>query len=186
IKLTPNGTIKLVDFGLVKILSPDQSRTITIVQGRGTAFYTPLEQYGEDTGHTDARSDLYSFGATLYHLLTNHAPVEAKQRFLTPRALARLRDINPSLSERTERAVLWAMAMPPDYRPKNISILKDPLLGDGPLPKRALSASLADAPASRLTSAFFDDSQFAMGNVVLAIIAAILLIIAVIVTLANT
>src|SRR5260221_7194577 len=61
IKLMPTGTIKLVDFGLVKIMSPDQTRTITIVQGRGTAFYTPLEQYGEDSGHTDIRTDLYSF-----------------------------------------------------------------------------------------------------------------------------
>ena len=45
IKLTPDGRIKLVDFGLVKLLAQDDARTITVVQGRGTALYTPLEQY---------------------------------------------------------------------------------------------------------------------------------------------
>jgi len=53
-------------------------------QGRGTAAYTPLEQYGGDVGHTDARSDIYSFDATLYHLLTNQAPADAKQLFCSP------------------------------------------------------------------------------------------------------
>lgn len=75
LKLTPSGLLKLVDFGLVKILASEEV-TITILQGRGTALYTPLEQYGGDTGHTDARSDIYAFGATLYHLLTNHPPPE--------------------------------------------------------------------------------------------------------------
>lgn len=57
IKLTPNGIIKLVDFGLVKILISGE-KTITVVQGHGSAYYTPLEQYGGDTGHTDPRSDV--------------------------------------------------------------------------------------------------------------------------------
>ena len=77
IKLTPSGVIKLVDFGLVKILAREDV-TITVVQGRGTALYTPLEQYGGDSGHTDVRSDIYAFGASLYHLLTNTAPIEAR------------------------------------------------------------------------------------------------------------
>ena len=49
IKVTPAGNVKLVDFGLVKLLAPDDQRTITVVQGRGTVQYTPLEQYGGDT-----------------------------------------------------------------------------------------------------------------------------------------
>src|SRR5512139_1523547 len=94
LKLTPSGLIKLVDFGLVKILASEEM-TVTILQGRGTALYTPLEQYVGDSGHTDRRSDVYAFGATLYHLLTNQPPIEARERFLHPENLVPPRQINP-------------------------------------------------------------------------------------------
>ena len=141
LKLTPNGVVKLVDFGLVKILAPDDS-TITIVQGRGTALYTPLEQYGGDTGHTDTRSDIYAFGATLYHLLTNIPPAEARERFLNPNRIVQIREINPEISPRTERAIEWAMSLHPDQRPTDMTMFREALLGNwnpdsrprGPLP----------------------------------------------------
>ena len=98
IKITPRGDVKLVDFGLVKVLHADESRTVTVVQGQGTIAYTPLEQYGTDTGYTDARSDIYSFGATLYHLLAGEPPVDAKERFLRPGCLAPLSQMNPDVS----------------------------------------------------------------------------------------
>jgi serine/threonine-protein kinase len=129
LKLTPSGLLKLVDFGLVKIIASDEL-TVTILQGRGTAIYTPLEQYGGDTGHTDVRSDIYSFGATLYHLLTNQAPVEARERFLDPDLLIPLRQINQDISLRTERAVLWAMNLHPEDRPQDIETFRQTLLGD--------------------------------------------------------
>uniref|UniRef100_A0A7C4KHQ4 non-specific serine/threonine protein kinase n=1 Tax=Anaerolinea thermolimosa TaxID=229919 RepID=A0A7C4KHQ4_9CHLR len=129
LKLTPSGLIKLVDFGLVKLAAPGEV-TITILQGQGTALYTPLEQYGGDSGHTDVRSDIYAFGATLYHLLTNQPPVDARERFLDPASLVPPRQINPSLSPRIERAILWAMALHPDERPANISQFRSALLGD--------------------------------------------------------
>jgi len=134
IKLTPSGTIKLVDFGLVKLMVPDDATTITIVQGRGTVQYTPLEQYGGDTGHTDARSDIYSLSATLYHLLTNQPPLDAKQRFLRPQSLVPLRKLNPRLSLRTERAMLHALRMHPEQRPASVAQFRAELLGSAPLP----------------------------------------------------
>jgi serine/threonine-protein kinase len=124
IKLTPRGMVKLVDFGLVKLLQPDESRTVTVVQGRGTVAYTPLEQYGGDTGHTDVRSDLYALGATFYHLLTNQPPADAKQRFLKPGSLTPPRDINPRVSPQTERAILAAMAQHPDDRPASVEAFR--------------------------------------------------------------
>jgi len=127
LKLTPNGLLKLVDFGLVKLLLSDEERTVTIVQGVGTAHYTPLEQYGSDSGHTDARTDIYSFGATLYHLLTNEPPAEANQRFLRPAALRLPRSLNPAVSSNTERAISWAMALHPDERPPDIASFREAL-----------------------------------------------------------
>ena len=128
LKLMPNGLIKLVDFGLVKILAPEEV-TITIIQGQGTALYTPLEQYGGSDVHTDIRSDIYAFGATLYHLLTNESPADARKRFLQPESLVPLRQINPAISIRTERAVLWAMSLHPDERPHTVDDFRQALLG---------------------------------------------------------
>ena len=129
LKVMPSGLLKLVDFGLVKVLTADEN-TVTVIQGRGTALYTPLEQYGGDVGHTDARSDVYAFGATLYHLLTNHPPVEARERFLTPGGLQPLTAFNPNISPRTERAVLWAMNLHPDDRPPSVEAFRAALMGD--------------------------------------------------------
>jgi serine/threonine-protein kinase len=151
LKLTPNGLLKLVDFGLVKILASDEM-TITVIQGRGTALYTPLEQYGGDTGHTDARTDIYAFGATLYHLLTNTRPVEARELFLHPENLTPPRQQNPDISLRTERAILWAMSLHPEDRPQDVEAFRQALLGDwNPItrPRAALPGpSLVDLVAS--------------------------------------
>ncbi len=141
IKLTPRGTIKLVDFGLVKVLHDDDSRTVTVVQGRGTVAYTPLEQYGGDTGYTDARSDIYSLGATLYQLLAGIAPADAKERFLRPGVLVSLRQINPAISPRVERVVFQALAMHPNERPPSIRALREMLFGSLPLPHQNSSFS---------------------------------------------
>jgi len=135
IKLTPGGLIKLVDFGLVKLLAPDDDRTITVLQGRGTVAYTPLEQYGGDTGHTDVRSDIYSVGATLYHLLARRPPLDAKRRFLHPSAFRSPKELNPRISPRVERALLAAIAMHPDDRPRNAARFREMLIGSSPLPE---------------------------------------------------
>jgi serine/threonine protein kinase len=140
LKVTPSGLIKLVDFGLVKILASEEM-TITILQGRGTALYTPLEQYGGDSGHTDRRSDIYAFGATLYHLLTNQPPIEARERFLHPEELATPRQVNQDISIRTERAILWAMNLHPDERPQDIETFRQALVGNWTPPIRPTNKS---------------------------------------------
>jgi serine/threonine-protein kinase len=133
IKITPSGLVKLVDFGLVKIMAPDEV-TITVIQGQGTALYTPLEQYGGDDTHTDPRADIFAFGATLYHLLTNEPPAEVRKRFLNNRSLIPPREVNPSLSIHVEKAILWAMSLHPDNRPLNVSAFRDALLGKQEVP----------------------------------------------------
>jgi eukaryotic-like serine/threonine-protein kinase len=133
IKIMPSGLVKLVDFGLVKIMAPDEV-TITVIHGQGTALYTPLEQYGGDDTHTDPRADIFSFGATLYHLLTNEPPTEVRKRFLNSRSLVPPRQINPSLSPNIERAILWAMSLHPDNRPVTVIAFRDALLGRRDIP----------------------------------------------------
>jgi serine/threonine-protein kinase len=135
LKLTPSGLLKLVDFGLVKVLAPGEM-TITIIQGQGTALYTPLEQYGGDGSHTDVRSDIYSFGATLYHLLTNTPPADARERFINPESLLPPSKINPAISTQMERAILWAMNLHPDQRPASMTQLRDFFTGSTPFIQR--------------------------------------------------
>jgi serine/threonine-protein kinase len=173
LKLTPSGLLKLVDFGLVKILASEEM-TITILQGRGTALYTPLEQYGGDTGHTDTRSDIYAFGATLYHMLSNQAPIEARERFLHPDSLVAPRQLNPDISPRTERAILWAMSLHPDDRPQDVETFRQTLLGNWNPPVRPMG--LLPAPT------FMDLFSFPTERA-LAFISAGLVVLSLIVTL---
>lgn len=181
IKLTPDGLIKLVDFGLVQVMSTDDQRTITVVQGRGTALYTPLEQYGGDLGDTDVRTDIYALGATLYHLVTCTPPVEARQRFLNPNALRDPRDINAQIRDRIARAILWAMSMHPDDRPASVAQFAEALFGSGELPPQSFGAGLRRADLSLIGRGAAED-ELSQGNVALGILAGVLLLLALIVT----
>ncbi len=135
IKLTPNDTIKLVDFGLVKLMQPDDNRTVTVLQGRATIQYAPLEQIGGDVGHTDARSDIYSLGATLYHLLTNEALPDAKSRYLQANSSlpSTIRTINSDVSAQTDQAIIHAVELHPEDRPTDIQQFRRELLAGAPI-----------------------------------------------------
>jgi serine/threonine-protein kinase len=158
LKITPNSVLKLVDFGLVKALVPDEM-TITVIQGRGTALYTPLEQYGGDGLHTDVRSDIYAFGCTLYHLLTNTPPTDARQRFLRPESLTPPRKINPAITARTENAILWAMELHPDDRPPSVEDFRSYVMGTRELTFRGTAQPY---PATRLQQLMNSDPERVM------------------------
>ncbi len=149
IKLTPAGRIKLVDFGLVKPLDPDDPKTLTGLRGVGSLPYTPLEQYAGELGHTDVRSDLYSLGATLYHLLTGRPPASAQERFLDPEALVPPRRANPAIAPAVEEAILAALALHPNDRPPSVAAWAQMLQGES-LPA---SASASPAPTVGWTEA---------------------------------
>jgi serine/threonine-protein kinase len=134
IKITEAGIIKLVDFGLVKWMAPDDNSTITVIQGLGTLAYTPLEQYGGDAGHTDPRSDIYALGATLYHLITGQLPASAKERFLRPERFLPPDRLIPDLPPHVSKAIMAATAMHPEDRPSSASEFLD-MLHDRMKPK---------------------------------------------------
>jgi serine/threonine-protein kinase len=76
--------------------------------------------------------------------------------FLNPDALAPPRQLNTNISQRTERAILWAMNLHPDERPSNVEAFRQALLGDwdpsarprAPLPTPSL-ADLVSSPVER-------------------------------------
>ena len=150
VKLTPEGRIKLVDFGLVKPLDPQDPKTLTGLRGIGSLPYTPIEQYAGELGHTDTRSDLYALGATIYHLLTGRPPASAQDRFLEPEALVKPRQINPAISPAVERAMLSTLALHPKERPDSVAAWSKMLLGDAPtIPVRVRQEGLGWRQAIR-------------------------------------
>ena len=112
IRVTPEGHVFLVDFGLVKTFDPASPKTATAVRGLGTPQYAPPEQYDAEMGHTEPRSDLYSLGATMYHLITGKPPATVTQRVSNPGAFHSLREIKPGISPEVERVILRAMEVP--------------------------------------------------------------------------
>jgi serine/threonine protein kinase len=114
--IRPDGQAVLVDFGLVKLWDPRDPRTRTAIRAMGTPEYAPPEQYDAAAGHTDARSDIYSLGATLYHALTGQAPPTATMRIVDPRALVPVRALSPRVSPHVAAAVTQALELRPAAR----------------------------------------------------------------------
>lgn len=108
--------VKLVDFGLVKLFDADSPETKAELRGIGTPAYAPIEQFAGSQEHTDARSDVYALGATMYHLLTNLPPVEVHKRLLKPESLSSPRSLNPALSQHTEDVIMRAIQIYPKDR----------------------------------------------------------------------
>ena len=173
IKLTPDHRIKLVDFGLVKVQAAEDARTITVVQGKGTIMFTPLEQYGGEGGHTDARTDIYALGATLYALLTDFPPPHAKARFLNPSVLKSPREVNPKLSRQVSNAVVWAIEMHPDDRPGSAREFQEALQGKLKPPSKA-NGEFAVEGVTDVLSANWPAMVVAFGLLIVAVILTVL------------
>lgn len=124
IKLTSDGQVFLVDFGLAKTINIDQS---TAPGARAmTPGYSPPEQYG--TTHTDIRSDIYSLAATLYAALTGVKPEDGLARAIDNTKLMPIRMRNPKVSWRTAATIERALATNPDYRYQTVNEFKESLI----------------------------------------------------------
>jgi eukaryotic-like serine/threonine-protein kinase len=120
LKLTSRGQIILLDFGLAKGQAGEISRVTTAASIFGyTPNYAPLEQI-QGLG-TDSRSDLYSLGATLYHLLTNVKPPDALTRAAAivngqPDPLLRASEVNSAVASELDHVLGKAMAQNREQR----------------------------------------------------------------------
>ena len=122
IRLTPEGRAVLVDFGVVKLLTGQATATVARA---GSPGFAPIEQYA---GGTDARSDIYALGATLYFAATAHTPLEAPLR-ACGQTLTPPRRINPALSTRMETAITRAMALEAARRFQSVAEMQRALQG---------------------------------------------------------
>jgi eukaryotic-like serine/threonine-protein kinase len=125
VKITPDGHIFLVDFGLAKVLHGSQATT-TGARAM-TPGYSPPEQYG--TARTDPRTDIYSLGATLYASLTGIIPEDGLARAMDNTQLTPLRKRNSKISRRLAAAIEKAMGIDPADRFQNAEEFKRSLLG---------------------------------------------------------
>ena len=125
IKITPDGHIFLVDFGLAKVLHGSQATT-TGARAM-TPGYSPPEQYG--TARTDSRTDIYSLGATLYAALSGIIPEDGLARAMDNTQLTPLRKRNSKVSRRLAVAIEKAMGIDPAERFQNAEDFKRALLG---------------------------------------------------------
>lgn len=122
IKITPDGHIFLVDFGLAKIADAHQV-TLTGAQAL-TPGFAPPEQYGQGT---DSRSDLYALGATLYAALTQTVPEDGLSRLTENALLTPLRQLNPDISPALAAVITRAMSVAPADRYASATEMKDAL-----------------------------------------------------------
>ena len=95
IMLKPDGNITLIDFGTAREYKEKNLADTTCL---GTVGYAAPEQFG-GMGQTDARTDIYCLGATLYHLVTGMNPCEP------PYEIKPIRQVNPMLSSGLERII---------------------------------------------------------------------------------
>ena len=106
IMLKPDGNVTLIDFGTAREFKEKNLADTTCL---GTVGYAAPEQFG-GMGQTDARTDIYCLGATLYHLVTGCNPSEP------PYEMKPIREINPGLSSGLERIILKCTQRNPEDR----------------------------------------------------------------------
>lgn len=140
--------VVLVDLGLEGAIAPE-------IAGSGVPSYAAPEQFSPQSPWT-AATDIYALAATLYFLVTGHAPIAANLR--NQMALASPRQLQPHLNPAIEAAILSGLELNPGSRPQTISawlaLLPDPLaLPSVPLAGNNHSSSNpAPAPAPPVSS----------------------------------
>lgn len=115
-----SGRVMLIDFGIARWVTK-QEKGVTAV---GTMGYAPPELF---SGQVEPRSDVYSLGATLFHLVTGADPQENPLLIFDFTKNPRPRQINPAMSSEMERILMRAVEYKPENRFRSAAELRDTL-----------------------------------------------------------
>ncbi len=126
--LTPKGGVKILDFGVAKILDTEQRLTLT-GQALGTPHYMSPEQA---RGHAGVASDIYALGAIAFEMLTGSPPYDGDTALevLTSHTFADIpsaREINSAIPESLDRLLETMLCKSPDERPANMGVVLERL-----------------------------------------------------------
>ncbi len=124
VMVTPEGTVKLIDFGIARIFKPGKTTDTAYF---GTTGYAPKEQYGK--GQTDARSDVYALGATMHHLLTGVDPAN------NPFYFGDVQQLNQQVPAHLAAAIMKALADDPSDRWQSAAEMRAALTNEPARPK---------------------------------------------------
>ena len=142
--LQPNGQIKLIDLGTARAYKMNSTEDTICL---GTKGYAAPEQYGK-LGQTDPRTDIYTIGATLFHLVTGKHPQDCPAEF------PMIRNINPALSEGLENIIAKCAQTNPGMRYQNCVELREDLLKEASAGSGASKAAMVGFFASLFCGIF--------------------------------
>lgn len=148
LKMTPDGQVILLDFGLAKGNPTDANHKTAAQSIFGySRNYASLEQI-QGTG-TDPRSDIYSLAATLYHLVTGKPPADALTRVMMvlneePDPLIPAADAHEQVTESLSNVLYQAMSLNAKLRPQSTSEMQDMLQGKIAVEPRERSDTVAN------------------------------------------
>ena len=117
--LTDSGRVKLIDFGIAKVCRRGEAQEGSNI---GTVGFAAPEQYFNASNILDERTDIYSFGATLYYLVTGHVPEKPPNAVTSPKIL------NSAVSEGLEYIINKCTQKNPDDRYDSFEELLDDLV----------------------------------------------------------
>ncbi len=155
IMITTHGVVKLMDFGIAK--STDDMQLTRPGTTMGSVYYMSPEQVRGGT--VDARSDLYSFGVTLYEMLTGRKPFQADTSYSVLNAHMNEAptppvELDPSISQQLNAIVLRAMAKLPEQRFQTAEEFRSALKAqrEAPAPQPAIPVPATGAPFADWTA----------------------------------
>src|SRR5664279_4161869 len=189
--LTPNGQVKILDFGLAK-LAKDQSVGTTTDSSLeesltqvgvipGTAVYmSPEQARSEDL---DVRSDIFSFGVVLFEMATGKKPFTGTNVVMTLHAVinskpASPRSINPAVPAELEAIIARAMEKDRNQRYKNATEMKADLVRLQKGTDPTLRSGLRQVAARRVATNTFQKSSSRLVWIIVGLAAALLMVVA--------